>query len=603
MRPRSWSLELTVTPSSQPTVTVGELTTAFLEACGVRCAFGVISIHNMPILDAMAQRGAIRFVPARGEAGACNMADAQARVTGSLGVFVTSTGTGAGNAAGAMVEAMTAGTPLLHLTGQIETPYLDRDLGYIHEAPDQLAMLKSVSKAAFRVRSADTALATLRKAVQTALTAPAGPVSVEIPIDIQQARVPMPADLSPLPVPQAVPDAAALDALAAAMAQARRPMLWLGGGARHAGAAVQRLLALGFGVVTSTQGRGIVPEDHPQSLGAYNLHPPVERLYASCDALLVVGSRLRGNETLKYALKLPQPMHRIDADPAAQGRGYGSEVFVGGDARLALQGLADRLEAIAAKRGGRLDHDPAFLPDLRSAHDEAVAALHRGLGPYSALVRALQAAMGHDVLWVRDVTLSNSTWGNRELRLHGPRAGVHAIGGGIGQGLAMGIGAAVAAQVAPGLVAEGCGGATAAAGSSSRDSSDAAAGPQTWCLSGDGGFTLNLGELATAAQERCDLVVLLMNDRGYGVIRNIQDAQYGGRRCYVDLHTPDFAGLAAALGVAHRRVDRIDNFAPVLTEVAARRGQGPVIVEVDMVAVGPFATAFAGPPVKKAPVA
>ena len=594
---------MTTNPASVPTVTVGELTAAFLEACGVRCAFGVISIHNMPVLDAFARRGVIRFVPARGEAGACNMADAQARVTGSLGVCVTSTGTGAGNAAGAMVEAMTAGTPLLHLTGQIETPYLDRDLGYIHEAPDQLAMLKSVSKAAFRVRSADTALATLRKAVQTALTAPAGPVSVEIPIDIQQARVPLPADLSPLPVAHAVPDATALDALAAAMEQARRPMLWLGGGARHAGAAVRRLLALGFGVVTSTQGRGIVPEDHPQSLGAYHLHPPVERFYASCDALLVAGSRLRGNETLKYALKLPQPMHRIDADPAAQGRGYASEVFVGGDARLALDGLADRLEAIAATRGGRLDHDPAFLPDLRAAHDEAVAALHRGLGPYSGLVRALQAVVGTHVLWVRDVTLSNSTWGNRELRLHGPRAGVHAMGGGIGQGLAMGIGAAVAAQVAPGLVAEGCGGAPAPAWDSSMDSPDGVAGPQTWCLSGDGGFTLNLGELATAAQEHCDLVVLLMNDRGYGVIRNIQDAQYGGRRCYVDLHTPDFAGLAASLGVAHRRVDRIEDFTPVLAEAAARRGQGPLIVEVDMVVVGPFATAFAGPPVKKAPAA
>ena len=94
-----------------------------------------------------------------------------------------------------------------------------------------------------------------------------------------------------------------------------------------------------------------------------------------------------------------------------------------------------------------------------------------------------------------------------------------------------------------------------------------------------------------------------MNDRGYGVIRNIQDAQYGGRRCYVDLHTPDFAGLAASLGVAHRRVDRIEDFTPVLAEAAARRGQGPLIVEVDMVVVGPFATAFAGPPVKKAPAA
>ena len=593
---------MTAHPESQPTVTVGELAAAFLEACGVRCAFGVISIHNMPILDAMAQRGVIRFVPARGEAGACNMADAQARVLGSLGVCVTSTGTGAGNAAGAMVEALTAGTPLLHLTGQIETPYLDRDLAYIHEAPDQLTMLKSVSKAAFRVRSADTALATLRKAVQTALTAPTGPVSVEIPIDIQQARVPLPQDLSPLPVARAAPDAAALDALASALAQARRPLLWLGGGARHAGAAVQRLMALGFGVVTSTQGRGIVPEDHPQSLGAYNLQPPVEGFYAGCDAMLVVGSRLRGNETLKYALKLPQPLYRIDADPGAQGRGYTDRLFVGGDAQPALEGLADRLEAIASARGGRLGHDPAFLGDLRTAHDAAVEALHRGLGPYSALVQALQSAVGREALWVRDVTLSNSTWGNRELRLFGPRAGVHALGGGIGQGLAMGIGAAVAAQVAPKPSAQGCGAMPGPDGASSNGE-DRAAGPQTWCLSGDGGFALNLGELATAAQERCDLVVLLMNDRGYGVIRNIQDAQYGGRRCYVDLHTPDFAGLAAALGVAHRKIDRIDDFATVLTEVAARRGQGPVIVEIDMVAIGPFATAFAGPPVKKAPAA
>src|SRR5258705_532169 len=83
-----------------------------------------------------------------------------------------------GNAAGAMVEALTAGTPLLHLTGQIETPYLDQSLSYIHEAPDQLTMLKAISKAAFRVRSVDTAISTIKLAVQTALTPPMGPVSV-----------------------------------------------------------------------------------------------------------------------------------------------------------------------------------------------------------------------------------------------------------------------------------------------------------------------------------------------------------------------------------------------------------------------------------------
>jgi hypothetical protein len=99
-----------------------------------------------------------------------------------------------------MVEALTAGAPLLHITGQIETPYLDKGMSYIHEAPDQLTMLKAVSKAAFRVRSVDNALGTLKRAVQLAMTAPTGPVSVEIPIDIQSALTTMPADLSPLPI-------------------------------------------------------------------------------------------------------------------------------------------------------------------------------------------------------------------------------------------------------------------------------------------------------------------------------------------------------------------------------------------------------------------
>jgi len=469
-------------------VTVGCAIAAFLEQCGVKAAFGVISIHNMPILDAFGERGKIRFIPARGEAGGANMADAYARTTGGLGVCLTSTGTAAGNAAGAMVEALTAGTPLLHLTGQIETPYLDQSLAYIHEAPDQLSMLKAISKAAFRIRSVETAISTIKLAVQTALTPPMGPVSVEIPIDIQAALIPMPSNLQPLAIPQIVPSARALDELAERLMKAKRPLLWLGGGARHAGAQVKRLMDLGFGVVTSTQGRGIVAEDDPRSLGAFNLHKPVENFYQSCDAMLVVGSRLRGNETLKYELKLPRPLYRVDADPAAEGRCYTSDYFVCGDSALVLSGLADRLAALKV--------DPGFMADLQKARDTAVHGLVDGLGPYSALVEQLQQAAGREFNWVRDVTVSNSTWGNRYLRIFDPRAGVHALGGGIGQGLAMGIGAAIGAAVTQ-------------------------SGKKTFTLAGDGGFILNLGELATAVQEQADMVIVLMNDKGYGVIKNI----------------------------------------------------------------------------------
>ena len=555
---------------TQPLVTVGAAIAAFLEHCGVKAAFGVISIHNMPILDAIAERGRIRFVMARGEAGGTNMADAYARTTGGLGVCLTSTGTAAGNAAGALLEALTAGTPLLHLTGQIETAYLDRNLSYIHEAPDQLTMLKAVSKAAFRVRSVATAISTIKQAVQVALTAPTGPVSVEIPIDIQAALIAMPADLAPLPISVPVPSTQALDGLAAKLAHARRPLLWLGGGARHAGAAVARLMALGMGVVSSTQGRGIVPEDHPQTLGAYNLHKPIEAFYQTCDAMLVVGSRLRGNETLKYELKLPQPLYRIDVDASAEGRCYTTEHFVCGDAALALAGLADRLEGNTT---GRMRIDPAFAADLRAARAAAETLLLDGLGPYTELVSQLQQAAGRNFNWVRDVTVSNSTWGNRQLQIFDARAGVHALGGGIGQGLAMGIGAAVG---------------TAVYGSINTPNR------KTFALSGDGGFILNLGELATAVQEKADVLYVLMNDQRYGVIQNIQDAQYGGRRVYVELHTPDYAQLCASLAMGHVRVSDLKALPAALDK--ARAASGPFILEIDMRAVGSFKTAFAGPP-------
>lgn len=532
-------------------MTVGDQVVAALEAAGVTAAFGVVSIHNMPILDAINRRGRIRFVPARGEAGAVNMADAHARVSGRLGVAVTSTGTAAGNAAGAMVEALTAGTPLLHLTGQIDSPYLDRDLGFLHEARDQLGMLKSVCKAAFRIASPAEAKEVLERAITTALTPPTGPVSIEIPIDVQQApeKGSGPFSLEPGKAPGTFSD------LADRLKRAKRPLLWVGGGARHAAEAVRRLAELGVGVVSSVQGRGILPEDHPMSLGAFNTASPVEALYGTCDAMIVAGSRLRSNETLGYRLKLPRPLYRIDVRRVEHP--YKEDLFVEADAAQALGALADALPA----------YD--FREDIRKARAAAEAEVRSALGPYEALVDALQASVGRDFVWVRDVTISNSTWGNRLLRIHGPRDGVHALGGGIGQGVPMAVGAALAAG-----------------------------GRKTVCLLGDGGLQLSLGELATAVQEKADILFVLMNDRGYGVIRNIWDSTYGGRRAYTELHTPDFALLAKSLGLSYSRIADRTAFASAVPQALKQRG--PLLLEVDMTAIGPFAKSFAGPPVRKA---
>src|SRR5256885_8374771 len=136
-----------------------------------------------------------------------------------------------------------------------------------------------------------------------------------------------------------------------------------------------------------------------------------------------------------------------------------------------------------------------------------------GLGPYSVLVQELQKAGGRNFNWVRDVTVSNSTWGNRELRFFEPNAGVHATGGGIGMGMPMAIGAAVGAAVS-------------------------GSGRKTLGLAGDGGFILNLGELAPLGQEEGDTPIVLMKDQRYGVIPDIQDAPYRGPPRLVGNATP-----------------------------------------------------------------
>jgi acetolactate synthase-1/2/3 large subunit len=544
-------------------VTAGDVVAAFLEANGVGAAFGVISIHNMPILDAIMQRGVIRCVPARGEAGATNMADAYARVAGSIGVTFTSTGTAAGNACGGMVEALTAGTPLIHITGQIDVPYLDREKSYIHEAKDQLAMLRSVSKRAYRVWSTDTLLGTLREAVSVALTPPTGPVSIEIPIDVQGALMEMPPFEELLSLPPVLPalDQRSLEALARDLRKAKRPLLWLGGGARGASAAVRKLVDLGFAVVSSAAGRGVLPEDDAMSLGSYTSVPPVEALYATCDAMVVVGSRLRGNETLRWNLTLPENLYQIDADPTQRNRSYPVKRFVAGDASVALTALAELL-------GSDMQTDPAFPADVKAARSAANDALRKTLGPYEPLVDALGAWMPRDTVWVRDVTVSNSSWGNRYLPLRNPRDGVHALGGGIGMGLPMAIGASLAAG-----------------------------GRKTVCLAGDGGLQLSFGEFVSFVQENVNVLLIVMNDGGYGVIRNIQDDKFGGRHYLANLHTPDFQAFAKSIGLTSMKADDMPSFEHALKTLGNQTG--PALLEVDMIAFGPYASAFAGPPVRE----
>lgn len=532
--------------------TVSDLVAEFLDACGVSTAFGIVSVHNIPMLDAIGRRNALRFVTARGEAGAAHMADGFARATGGLGCLFTSTGPGAANAVGGLVEARFAGTPLLHITGQTSTRFVDRGMGSVHDVPDQLGMLRSCGKAAYRIRSAGEALGVLTRAAADALSPPMGPVSVEIPTDIQRATLPRPATLDhfALPVaPPVPPDAAQLDELAARVKRAQRPMLWLGRGAAGAGPAAEALLEMGFGMVTSWAGRGVVPEEHPMNLGSLNGQglAAVEAFYGTVDLMVVVGSRLRGHETGDFSVPLPRAMVQVDVDPQADGRTYPNQLFLRGDARLTLEGLAARLAGYRA--------DAGFGEEFRRLKAETRAAFAAALGPYRSFAEQLRAVVPKEAVWARDITINNSTWGNRLFPLSDPRTNIYPVGAGIGQGMCLGIGAALA----PGR-------------------------PKTVVMTGDGGFFLNMGELWTAVQEKLPLVILVMNDRGYGVIRHIQDATADGRRRFDSLTSPDLAGVAALAGIPFWRVDDPTRFGA--TVAAAMEAPGTAMVEVDMTAIG-----------------
>lgn len=538
---------------------VGDQIARALADIGVTTVFGVISIHNMPILDAIARQSRIRFVPARGEAGAMNMADSYARISRSLGVVVTSTGTAAGNAAGSQVEALTAGSPVLHITTQVDRAFMDRDRAAIHDVPRQPEMLKAISKQYVRIWEPDSAVDALLAAARAALTPPTGPTTLEIPVDVQRAPVSIARRTARLNIAPLAPDQALLDELAELVLSARRPLVWLGGGARGASASACALVNCGFGAVTSTNGRAVVAENHPFSLGAFNMTPEAQLVYDDADLILVVGSRLRGNETRNNAMRLPQPLAQIDADPSQAGRNYPSDLFIAADARLTLEGLLARLPP-------RLQTDEVFLNSIGEARRKSEAALREILGPYRTVADTLSERVSRGRHpWVRDVTISNSTFGNRYVRIAAPHLGVHALGGGIGQGIAMGIGAALV---------EGQ--------------------PKTVTLLGDGGSQLMIGELATAVEAQANVVFVLMNDRGYGVIRNIQDAQYGGRQVYSNILTPNFRLVCQSVGLPHEDVARGEAFAPALDRALAM--SGPCLIEVDMSAIGPFLENFAGPP-------
>ncbi|PET76301.1 hypothetical protein CN514_02540 [Bacillus sp. AFS001701] len=533
-----------------------------LVQAGVEVAFGIVSIHNMPIYDAILRDGSIKLICSRGESGAVNMADGYARATGKLGVVITSTGTGAGNAAGSLVEAWAAGVPLLHLTGEVASPYLGTGKGYIHECKDQLSMMSGACKNAVRLRRPEQTAGVVRKAIEEALTAPTGPVSLEIPIDFQSAIIEdvsidkVQVDVFKPQLTTVIPEIAI-----SKISEACRPVIWAGGGVISANASKELTnLAeiLGAAVITSQSGKGSIPEDHEQCIGHFAANESTKEFLRNADLLISVGVRFRGNETSNWKVPVPEEHISIDADFNAINRNYKATVGLVGDAKDILSALINKIDEKS------ISVLPSYIEEVRSLRNEVRGQLRKTLGPFEQFVDGMREILPRDTILVRDVTVQANVWGSRIFDIYEPRTSIHASGGGIGQGLPTAIGAQL-----------GCPHQTVV------------------LMAGDGGFMVNVGEMVTAAEENLPIIVVLFDDSGYGVLRNIQEAAYG-RQVAVNLLSPDFVKLAESMHFEAARIGSGDEFVNELKKASERRK--PTMIVVDMEAVGPMAKPFGGPP-------
>ena len=505
-----------------------------LEALDVRTVFGLPGVHNLALWAAL-RDSPVELVGVRHEQTAVYAADGLARVSGGLGVALTTTGPGAANALAATGEAWASGSPVLVITTDISSA-LRRPAEYrgvLHETTDQAAMFGPVVKHAVRITEADEAAEALLRAGELALAAPAAPVYVEIPTDVLSA----PTDVSP-PARQAAvypePSEQALAAAAALLAKSRRPLIWIGHGAVASGADVARAAGsgssanseggargaiealasrLGAPVIETFAARGLIAPTHPCWVGLTPHLPEVGELWDQADTVLAIGSNFSGTITQNWAM--PAPEQLVSVNILSEHRGYEPEIALVGDASAISSRLAELAEGTRVASDRELEAVQASLRELR---DRALARLRREDPEAMALIADLEQAVAPETPVAVDMCIPGY-WIGAVMAFSEPSRLAYPIGWGtLGFGFPASIGMALARR------------------------------EPTLCVCGDGGFLFACGELSTLAEQRPPLTVLLVDDGGYGMLRYDQLAS-GDRPFGVDFPATDFVALARSFGV------------------------------------------------------
>ena len=524
-------------------MTGGEAVVRSLELEGVRAVFGLPGTHALAMFDALHDAPEIRCITTRHEQGAAYMADGYARASGDVGVCLTSTGPGALNCLSAMATAFADSSPVLNVSSQIQSDGIGHSKGYFHDVGDQIGMFGEVTGWRAQAGSPTEIPWLVHEAMRGMRNGRPRPAALEVPMDVLNAT----ADTS-LPASASrrhlAPDPGQIAAAADVLRDARRPVIWAGGGAVAAGASealTELAEILQAPVIATVTGKGAISERHPLSIMAPPAHfPPLQSYLAECDVMLVVGSHLSQLDTNEWTMRMPRTIVQVDIDPTEIGRNYPVDVPVVGDAGLAVGGLVDALGESRGERSSRAGEvaelRAAFRRRMEARSPEAVE-----------LVGHVQDAVSGGIV-VGDVT-TFAAWAYMLLEVDGPRSFLYPWGlATLGAGLPMAIGAAVARP-----------------------------DRRVLAICGDGGFLFTAAELATAVQFGVNVVTLIVNDAKYGILEPQQMGRFG-RTAMIDLKNPDFAAMAESFGALGMAVGSVDEVGPALGEAFA--ADRPAIVEL-----------------------
>jgi acetolactate synthase-1/2/3 large subunit len=504
---------------------------------GIRTIFGLPGGQLDNFFDAMFQAGdRIRYVGSRHEQGAAYMAFGAARSTGDPATYVVVPGPGVLNTTAALCTAYACNAPVLCLTGQIPSGSIGRCYGELHELPDQLATLRTLTKWSTRVERPQDAPTQLAEAFRQLRSGRPRPVSVEMAMDVMACEADIP-DLPVRAVTPSEPDPDAILAAARRIAAAKAPMIYVGGGAAHAAPETLALAELiRAPVVAFRSGRGIVSDDHPLGLTL----PAGHRLWPSVDLVIGIGSRMM-EPLMHWGLPPDLAVIRIDVDREEITRHGAPSVGLLGDSVCALRALLPAVErCLPRTRRSRLDVATAKA---------AVAAEIQQIQPQLSWLGAIRDVLPRNGIFCDEITQCGfASWYG--FPVYAPRQHINCgYQGTLGYGYATALGVKVA-------------------------NPDRA----VVSIAGDGGFLFNVQELATAVQHNIGLKTIVFNSNSYCNVERQQREWFGNRLIGSSLKNPDFVALAEAFGAAGYRADSPAALRQVLERAFAE--PGPALIEV-----------------------